>query len=431
MSKLSAPKFCPYPLAPLTSSGTITGKDTIKKQEIENLENQSIPYGLLEKPNTLGESDQGKSHMPEMERPERDSGMSSLMGSRPGVEPNALSSCTSKTPYIWLSSTCLSKTETSPRMTRYKVLPLVDFGSTLSEHNIQEGATNALQVHQDRIIEPVPTSAGQIMEPRDPKHLLSNISNRLQASENEEGEIEPSPQAGLLGSFKRDPRARRKQQSVRFCSKPPLEGVALRQCEYDRTSHPVVVRLTYREMVELREMKIDMGIVTKRQVVAGGSVGNTLSDQSHKRNTPRARPLSESALCARFNTGDGTASERLGSGADTDGATSTAYITRASEFPSSPRLLSRLRDMGEPRPPARGSGFGASVEPKFGFDKAMDYDSPPPIRDSTRRLARKVGGDFAVEESEFQKELRKARAELETIEVKEVREKIKSHGLAT
>jgi hypothetical protein len=77
--------------------------------------------------------------------------------------------------------------------------------------------------------------------------------------------------------------------------------------------------------------------------------------------------------------------------------------------------------------------MGISVEPTFGLDKVANSPQQPV---PSRRLSRKTSGDFAVEESEFQKELRQARAELEMVAVQEVREKniqdrdrVKTHGL--
>ncbi|KAJ9105062.1 hypothetical protein QFC19_003694 [Naganishia cerealis] len=331
-------------------------------------------------------------------------------------------------------------------MTQYNLLPLADYESTSgttsdygSQQDSPKGATYAPQVDQDFIMETVPMFE-EIIDLHDQEDSLSNISNSLQTSENE-GETESSQQAGLSAAFTLDANAKRKRRSVRFCDKPPMECVALQKCEYDRTPHPVVIRLTYRDVLELREMKVELGIVTKRQVAAGGSAGSTLLNQNYKRNTSPTRPLSGGIFSAGSSPSDGNTSEQgsLTNGSDIDSApASPACVTRASEFPSSSRLVSRLREMGEPQPPARESGMGINVEPTFGLDKAMNYESPPPSRGNTsRRLSRKTSGDFAVEESEFQKELRKARAELEMVAVQKVRErniedrdKIKSHGLS-
>jgi hypothetical protein len=268
----------------------------------------------------------------------------------------------------------------------------------------------------------IPMFPGDTIDLHDQEDSLSNISNSLQTSENEEGEIATSRQAALSGALPLDVTAKRKRPCVRFCDKPPVEFVALQRTEYDRTPHPVVIRLTYRDVLELREMKVELGIVTKRQMAGGGNASSTTPDQNQNWITSSPR---------RSLSGD-----IFSSGPDEAGLGRRGSATLASEFPSSSRLVSRLREMGEPQPPERESGMGISVEPTFGLDKVTNYDSPPPTVNLSRRLSRKTSGDFAVEESEFQKELRKARAELEMISVQEARKDIKhrdeiqSHGLA-
>jgi hypothetical protein len=254
----------------------------------------------------------------------------------------------------------------------------------------------------------------------DHEDSLSNISNSLRTSENEDGDAE-SPTEQETEASTSDVNGKRKRRNVRFCTLPPSECDALRKCEYDRTPHPVVIRLTYRDILEMREMKVELGIVTRRQVAGGGSAGALLQNQ--KRNTSPIRPLSGGSA---FSKPDRTPTV-------TDDL-SSPYEPRASEFPSSSRLLSRLREMGEPQPPVRESGMGICVEPTFGLDKVTNQD-PLPVG-PPRRLSRKTSGDFALEESEFQKELRQARAELEMVAVQEVREKnvhdrdrLKTHGL--
>lgn len=246
----------------------------------------------------------------------------------------------------------------------------------------------------------------------DLEDTLSNISNSLQTSENDEGEMESPTHEHEPAS---DVKGKRKRRNVRFCHLPPAECAALRKCEYDRTPHPVVIRLTYRDILEMRELEVELGIVTRRQVAGGTLLGQ-------KRNTSPVRPLSGGSALADTMPSNNVDVEEL-----------SPYETRASEFPSSSRLLSRLREMGEPQPPIRESGMGICVEPTFGLDKVA---SPPQPAGPPRRLSKKTSGEFAVEESEFQKELREARAELEMVAVQEVREKniqdrdrVKTHGL--
>lgn len=257
----------------------------------------------------------------------------------------------------------------------------------------------------------------------DHEDSLSNISNSLRTSENEDGDTE-SPIEQEAEASTSDGNGKRKRRNVRFCTLPPVECDALRKCEYDRTPHPVVIRLTYRDILEMREMKVELGIVTRRQVAGGGSAGALL--QQNKRNTSPVRPLSGGSAFSKAERTPTVAVPK---------DLSSPYEPRASEFPSSSRLLSRLREMGEPQPPVRESGMGICVEPTFGLDKVTNHD-PLPVAGPPRRLSRKTSGDFALEESEFQKELRQARAELEMVAVQEVREKnvhdrdrLKTHGL--
>lgn len=124
-----------------------------------------------------------------------------------------------------------------------------------------------------------------------------------------------------------------------------------------------------------------------------------------------------------------------------------------SVFPSSPFLVSQLQRLPHPQPPARATGVGIAVQPTFDMD---GLNSPTSGLSSTRgrsqsslrtnsyaspttrsRLARKTssdsintspststfGGDQVDEESEFQRELRKAREELDMLAVKEMRDK--------
>ncbi|KAJ9107723.1 hypothetical protein QFC21_001183 [Naganishia friedmannii] len=424
-------KFSPCQLASTASSETVTGKDTSNATEFdENMHGLGIHQGLVEGLNTqlgtFGENDAGKSHMPEMESPGRNSEMSSSMCSTPGTgHANLPYPLNSKTPQIWQPLFTLN----ASLPTQYKDLPLVDYGTALPTqsvfptHQDSPGTAYTPEVDQDCIMDAVPMFAGDIIDLHDQEDSLSNISNSMQTSENEEGEIGSTRQAALSGVFSLDAaNAKRKRRSVRFCDKPPLECVALQTSEYDRTPHPVVIRLTYRDVLELREMKVELGIVTKRQIAGGASTGSPILDQNINRNSSPRRSLSGDIFSSATGTVEGGLERR-------------ESVTRASEFPSSSRLVSRLREMGDPQPPERESGMGISVEPTFGLDKVTNYDSPPPTVNLSRRLSRKTSGDFAVEESEFQKELRKARAELEMISVQEARkdiehrDKIHSHGL--
>ncbi|KAJ9115892.1 hypothetical protein QFC22_005035 [Naganishia vaughanmartiniae] len=433
-------KLSPYRLASTASSETVTGRDMSNvNQDDENTHGSGLRQGLVEGLNTqlgpFGDNDPGKSHMPEMESPGRNSEMSSSMCSTPGTGHNTLPyPLTSKSPHSWQP---LFTANTSPPI-QYDVLPSGNYDaapatrSNFATHQDLAGAVFARQVDQDCIMDAVPMFAGDIIDLHDQEDSLSNISNSLQTSENEEGEIGPSRQAALSGAFSLDATARRKRRSVRFCDKPPLECLALQRSEYDRTPHPVVIRLTYRDVLELREMKVELGIVTKRQIAGSGNAATTILGQNQKRNESPTRSLSGDI----FSSGSNAWEESPVAGSRDTDMDSSPTVTRASEFPSSSRLVSRLREMGEPQPPARESGMGISVEPTFGLDKVTNYDSPAPVGNSSRRLARKTSGDFAVEESEFQKELRKARAELEMISVQEARkdikyrDKIQSHGLA-
>lgn len=327
-------------------------------------------------------------------------------------------------PQIWSSTTTpLFTPSTSPPMVHcestppapYTLTPPIDADDASSKGCPRKAYSES---EEDCDMEGIPMLTSDI--DHDHEDSLSNISNSLKTSDDGD-----DAKTTILPD---EANAKRKRRNVRFCDLPPRECVALLKSEYDRTPHPVVIRLTYRDILEMREMKVELGIVTKRQVAAGGSAGSTVLQ-----NQRNASPVQ--SLAGRQSESDAI---RIGTDRDSifDEESRSPYATRPSEFPSSSRLVSRLREMGEPQPPVRESGMGICVEPTFGLDKITNQDSPP-IRGPSRRLARKTSGDFAVEESEFQKELRQARAELEMVAVQEVREKniqdrdrLKTHGLA-
>lgn len=222
----------------------------------------------------------------------------------------------------------------------------------------------------------------------------------------------------------------RKTRRVRFSTSTPITFTILSSLEYDRSPHPVVPRLTYRDVLEMRELKIEISLVTKKQQALAGLVSDSLTSDNRIQ-TPA--PVS----------GCNQDSEILSTPLDSptsflnDPKTNAIFsnppsIAVASSFPSSEKLIARLYDMGEFCPPAQESGMGLKVEPSFGLDRVESGDSlhndfkkhmlaSSPCDGSLSSLRRKTSGDFTLEESEFQKELRKAREELEAIAVQEAR----------
>ncbi|GHJ90156.1 hypothetical protein NliqN6_6558 [Naganishia liquefaciens] len=373
--------------------------------------------------------------MPEMESPGRNSEMSSSMCSTPGLGQSALPLESYTIAHeIWSSTTTpLFTPSTSPPIAQcksisapYTLTPPTDADDASSKGFVPR-RTYSSGSEEDCDMDSIPMLTSDDNDSHDHEDSLSNISNSLQTSEDGDLDVKSSGSP----SNKADPK--RKRRSVRFCELPPRECVALLKSEYDRTPHPVVIRLTYRDILEMREMKVELGIVTKRQVAAGGGAGVASLLQNQKRNASPVRNLAG----GRQSVGsDPDLRIQCNQESAFDEESKSPYATRPSEFPSSSRLLSRLQEMGEPQPPVRESGMGICVEPTFGLDKITNQDSPP-IRGPSRRLARKTSGDFAVEESEFQKELRQARAELEMVAVQEIRDKniqdrdrLKAHGLA-
>lgn len=380
--------------------------------------------------------------VPEMESPGRNSEISSSMCSTPGLGQSALplsftkwvslishsrlTDPNSSAPQIWSSTTTpLFTPSTSPPTLHlkstpalYTLTPPIDADDVPSKGYPRKAYST--ESEEDCDMDSIPMLTGDDIDLRDHEDSLSNISNSLQTSEDGDGDVNTT-------TLPDEATAKRKRRNVRFCDLPPRECVALLKSEYDRTPHPVVIRLTYRDILEMREMKVELGIVTKRQVAAGGSAGSTVLPNQNRNASPVR------SLAGGRQSGDTDAAGINDESVEED---KSPYATRPSEFPSSSRLVSKLREMGEPQPPVRESGMGICVEPTFGLDKITNQD-PPPIRGPSRRLARKTSGDFAVEESEFQKELRQARAELEMVAVQEVREKniqdrdrLKTHGLA-
>ena len=212
---------------------------------------------------------------------------------------------------------------------------------------------------------------------------------------------------------------------VTFCEKLPSMFPTHPNYDYDRSPHPVVPRLSYRDVLELREMKVEMALVTKRQQGAAGLTNDTLLPSN------KAGSLRDAGLGLQTHR-DGRPHSPFSLLEDDESIENLPPSPSAltSSFPSSIKLVSRLHEMGEFRPPARERGMGLKVEPTFGLDRIASGDS---LRDdfakhmsgngdgSVHSLRRKTSGEFAVEESEFQKELRKAREELEAIAVQEAR----------
>lgn len=179
-------------------------------------------------------------------------------------------------------------------------------------------------------------------------------------------------------------------------------------------------------MLELREMKVEMALVTKRQQGAAGLTDDALLGIN------KARSLSQEAGLGLQTNRDGRPHSPFSLFEEDESVENLPPSPSAltSSFPSSVKLVSRLHEMGEFRPPARERGMGLKVEPTFGLDRVASGDS---LRDdfakhlsgngdgSVHSLRRKTSGEFAVEESDFQKELRKAREELEAIAVQEAR----------
>ena len=337
-------------------------------------------------------------------------------------------------PQIWSSTTTpLFTPSTSPPIAHcksisvpYTLTPPIDGDEASGKGFAPRKAYNS-ESEEDCDMDSAPMLAGDDIDLHDHEDSLSNISNSLQTSEDDDGHAKSSALPSEEANTKR------KRRNVRFCDLPPRECVALLKSEYDRTPHPVVIRLTYRDILEMREMKVELGIVTKRQVAAGGSAAAAALLQNQRRN---ASPVRSLAGARQSGDSDAGMTIECSQGSMSEEESKSPYVTRPSEFPSSSRLLSKLREMGEPQPPVRESGMGICVEPTFGLDKVTNQDSLP-VRGPSRRLARKTSGDFAVEESEFQKELRQARAELEMVAVQEVRDKnvqdrdrLKAHGLA-
>lgn len=213
---------------------------------------------------------------------------------------------------------------------------------------------------------------------------------------------------------------------VTFCEKLPPTFPTHPNYDYDRSPHPVVPRLSYRDVLELREMKVEMALVTKRQQGAAGLTDDALVGGA------KPAPPQDSGLGLQMNR-EGRPNSPFSLFEDDESVENLPPSPSAltSSFPSSIKLVSRLHEMGEFRPPARERGMGLKVEQTFGLDRVASGDS---LRDdfakhlsggngegSISSLRRKTSGEFAVEESDFQKELRKAREELEAIAVQEAR----------
>ena len=236
-------------------------------------------------------------------------------------------------------------------------------------------------------------------------------------------------------------RSSMRKRGVTFCEKLPSTFPTHPKHDYDRSPHPVVPRLTYRDVLELREMKVEMALVSKRQQGARGLTNETMAAASVA--VPIKAHEKAKELGLALNPIGGRASgSALSHLMDDDESVETTSPSpspidssfrkraSASSFPSSIKLVRRLDEMGDFRPPARERGMGLMVEPTFGLDRVASGDSlrddfarqmPVSRQGSISSLKRKTSGEFAVEESDFQKELRKAREELEAIAVQETR----------
>jgi hypothetical protein len=235
----------------------------------------------------------------------------------------------------------------------------------------------------------------------------------------------------------------RAKRNVSFCTKSPREFPVHTVGDYDRSPHPVVPRLSYRDVLELREMKVEMTLVTRRQQGSAGLGGEKkVSASVQKKNEPEVKKVVQ-PMRSELDRDQQYQHQYRPQPRSTRETTNPSFTllenneasdhfppspsALTSSFPSSVKLVSRLNEMGDFRPPMRERGMGLKVEPSLGLDRVGSGDS---LRDefakhmetpTSATLRRKTSGDFAVVESEFAKELRMAREELEAIAVQEAR----------
>lgn len=199
-------------------------------------------------------------------------------------------------------------------------------------------------------------------------------------------------------------------------------------------------------------MKVELGIVTRRQTMGGGGGGSGAAGGSNdggRNRSPtgmKGKNLSLGLGLSIQTTGTG-GTERFrdreasngsigGEGQEAERPSSPSALSSA--FPTSPHLVSSLQQLPLPYPPARETGMGFSTSTTTtAMDRSLSLTSShshqgrhTPTRtdsygsDGSYRLNRKTSSDSMTDgESEFQRELRLAKEELEGLAVKEMRDK--------